>query len=367
MNSGIILMAGSGERSHLDYNKVLYNYLGKPLFIHSLDAFYHHPKIDEVFLVINKQDEENIKKMLDSYDNIVIVYGGKTRNESLKNALEKVQGDKIIVHDAARPNITKNDINLIIESLDEYDLSTLYHKVVDTIKDGVKTLNRDNLKAVTTPQGFRKNCIPVILDNNQNVLDELQIFEDKPNYKIGFVEETHDNKKFTNPSDFENPDYLIGHSLDFHPLVDNRPLILGGVKFDYSKGLYGHSDADVVYHAVTEAIIGALQMGDIGTLFPDNDDKYLNIDSSYFLKYMKNILKEKAYEVNNLDVIIYLEEPNLKKYKLEMAKNIAYNLGINEDIVNVKATTMEKCGVIGNKEGISSEAIVLLRKVKELL
>ena len=117
MNSGIILMAGSGERSHLDYNKVLYDYLGKPLFIHSLDAFYHHPKIDEVFLVINKQDEENIKKMLDSYDNIVIVYGGKTRNESLKNALEKVQGDKIIVHDAARPNITKNDINLIIESM----------------------------------------------------------------------------------------------------------------------------------------------------------------------------------------------------------------------------------------------------------
>ena len=131
------------------------------------------------------------------------------------------------------------------------------------------------------------------------------------------MEEAHDNKKFTNPSDFENPDYLIGHSLDFHPLVDNRPLILGGVKFDYPKGLYGHSDADVVYHAVTEAIIGALQMGDIGTLFPDNDDKYLNIDSSYFLKYMKNILKEKTYEVNNLDVIIYLEEPNLKKYKLE--------------------------------------------------
>lgn len=366
MNSGIILMAGSGERSRLDYNKTLYNYFGKPLFIYSLDAFCDNPEIDEVFLVINKQDEENIKKMLNPYDNVVIVYGGKTRNESLKNALEKAKGDKIIVHDAARPNITKNDIKLIIDSLDEYDLSTLYHKVVDTIKDGVKTLNRDNLKAVTTPQGFRKNCIPVILDNNQNVLDELQIFEDKPNYKIGFVEEAHDNKKFTNPSDFENPDYLIGHSLDFHPLVDNRPLILGGVKFDYPKGLYGHSDADVVYHAATEAIIGALQMGDIGTLFPDNDDKYLNIDSSYFLKYMKNILKEKAYEVNNLDVIIYLEEPNLKKYKLEMAKNIAYNLGINEDIVNVKATTMEKCGVIGNKEGISAEAIVLLRKVKEL-
>ena len=362
MNSGIILMAGSGERSLLDYNKVFYDYLGKPLFIHSLDAFYNHQEIDEIVLVINPQDEQIVKTYLEFYEDIKIVYGGATRNQSLQNALKEVNSDKIIVHDAARPSITKNDIKRIIDSLDEFDLSTLYHKVVDTIKDGRYTLNRDNLKAVTTPQGFTKKCIPLILENNQNVLDELQIFENNLEYKIGFVEETHDNKKFTNPIDFEKVDYLIGHSLDFHPLVPNRDLILGGVKFDYSKGLYGHSDADVVYHAVTEAIIGALHMGDIGTLFPDNDDKYLNIDSSYFLKYMKDILKEKEYIIGNIDVIIYLEEPNLKNYKLEMAKNIARHLEINEEKVNVKATTMEKCGVIGNKEGISSEAIVLLKK-----
>ena len=122
MNSGIILMAGSGERSHLSYNKTLYNYLGKPLFIYSLDAFYNHPEIDEIFLVINIKDEQEILELIKIYDNINIVYGGKTRNESLKNALEKAKGEKIIVHDAARPNITKSDITSIINSLNEYDL-----------------------------------------------------------------------------------------------------------------------------------------------------------------------------------------------------------------------------------------------------
>lgn len=360
MNSGIILMAGLGSRSALEYNKTLYEYMGKPLFIYSLEAFSKNNLIDEIILVINPIDEENVKKYIDD-ENIRIVYGGVNRNESLRNALKIVSSDKIIVHDAARPFIEVEDITKMINALDEYDLATYYHKVVDTIKEGVKTLNRDNLKAVTTPQGFTKKCVKTILENTKDVYDELQIFEND-NVKIGFIEENHNNKKFTYKEDFIEPKYLIGHSLDFHPLVENRNLILGGVKFDYPLGLQGHSDADVVYHAVTEAIIGALNMGDIGTLFPDTDQVYKNIDSSYFLKYMKNILEEKAYFINNIDVIIYLEKPNLKNYKREMAKNIATNLGISENIVNVKATTMEKQGVIGNGLGIASEAVVLLKK-----
>lgn len=360
MNSGIILMAGQGNRSTLEYNKTLYEYMGKPLFMYSVDAFLKNSLIDEIVLVINPLDEQTIKKYLQD-ENIKLVYGGLTRNESLKNALKEVNSEKIIVHDAARPFIEVDDITRMIKALEEYDLATYYHRVVDTIKEGIKTLNRDNLKAVTTPQGFTKKCIEGILNNQKNVYDELQIFEDS-DVKIAFLEETHNNKKFTYKEDFEEPKYLIGHSLDFHPLVPNRNLILGGVKFDYPKGLQGHSDADVVYHAVTEAIIGALNMGDIGTLFPDTDQQYKDIDSSYFLKYMKKVLEEKEYQINNIDVIIYLEKPNLKNYKREMAKNISYHLGISENIVNVKATTMEKQGVIGTENGIASEAVVLLKR-----
>ena len=359
MNSGIILMAGTGTRSTLSYNKTLYEYMGKPLFMYSVEAFSKNELIDEIILVISPTDEEKVKQLINS--NIKIVYGASTRNESLKNALRLVNSDKIIVHDAARPFITVEDITKMINALDEYDITTYYHKVVDTIKDGVKTLNRDNLKAVTTPQGFRKELVKEILNNEDNVYDELQIFENS-NVKFGFLEETHNNKKFTYEEDFYKPSYLMGHSLDYHPFVENRKLILGGVTFDYPKGLKGHSDADVVYHAVTEATIGALNLGDIGTLFPDTDPAYKDIDSSYFLKQVKEILKEKEYQVNNIDVIVYLEKPNLKNHKREMAKNIAYNLGITDTIVNVKATTMEKQGVIGTEMGIASEAIVLLKR-----
>lgn len=361
MNSGIILMAGKGERSSLTYNKTMYQYMGKPLFIYSVEAFVKNEEIDQIILVIDALDEKQVRELIKDYEGIQIVYGGTTRTESLKTALKVTTGDKAVVHDAARPFIEVEDITKILNALEEYDMVSYYHTVVDTIKEGLKTLNRDNLKAVTTPQGFTKKCFDKILINSVNVYDELQIFEADDNFSIGFLEETHNNKKFTIREDFLNPQYLIGHSLDFHPLVANRKLILGGITFDYPLGLKGHSDADVVYHAVAEAIIGALNLGDIGTLFPDNDDKYLNIDSSYFLKYMTKVLKEKRYHINNLDLIIYLEKPNLKNYKRQIASNIARHLEINEHIVNVKATTMEKKGIIGNGEGIASEAIVLLK------
>ncbi|MBQ8292563.1 MAG: 2-C-methyl-D-erythritol 2,4-cyclodiphosphate synthase [Bacilli bacterium] len=361
MNSGIILMAGKGERSKLSYNKTLYQYLGKPLFMYSVIAFYNNKELDEIYLVIDPSDEEEVLKYLEEYDRVKLVYGASSRAESLKNALKVINADKVVVHDAARPYVTSSDISSVLASLESHDLATLYHKVVDTIKEGVKTLKRDELKAVTTPQGFTKKCIEKILSNGENVYDELQIFEND-DVKIAFIEETHNNKKFTDANDFENPKYLIGHSLDFHPLVEGRKLILGGVVFDYPLGLMGHSDADVVYHAVAEAIIGALNMGDIGTLFPDTSDEYKDIDSSYFLKYMKKVLEENNYSINNLDIIIYLEKPNLKNYKRQMAENIAENLGISSDVVNVKATTMEKQGVIGNGHGIASEAVVLLKR-----
>ena len=155
---------------------------------------------------------------------------------------------------------------------------------------------------------------------------------------------------------------MIGHSFDFHPFEENRKLILGGVEIPYSKGLAGHSDADVVYHVVAESIMGALGIGDLGTLFPDTDNKYLNMNSAYLIKEVMKHLEQSFYRVENIDVIIYLEKPNLKNYKIQMAKNIKELINCN--YVNVKATTLEKKGLIGNGFGIASEAVVLLKKLK---
>lgn len=156
--------------------------------------------------------------------------------------------------------------------------------------------------------------------------------------------------------------YRIGHSYDIHRLEENRKLILGGIEIPYQKGLLGHSDADCLLHAITEAIIGALGLGDLGTHFPDNDPKYKDMPSSYFLKEIKKLLETKNYEINNLDSTIYIEEPLIKPYIIEIKRNISSILGIDEERVNVKATRGEKIGCIGRQEGIAAEAVVLIEK-----
>ncbi len=152
----------------------------------------------------------------------------------------------------------------------------------------------------------------------------------------------------------------IGHSYDTHRLVENKDLILGGVKIKHHSGLDGHSDADVLVHAITEAIIGALGLGDLGTFFPDNDPKYKGIDSLILLKEINDVMIDKGFKINNLDCIIFAQQPKLLPHRKSMKSNIANVLGINEDLVNIKSTTGEKVGIIGREEAISAECVVLI-------
>lgn len=156
----------------------------------------------------------------------------------------------------------------------------------------------------------------------------------------------------------------IGQSTDIHQLVSGRKLILGGVEIPHPFGLKGHSDADVLLHAVIEAIIGAMGLGDIGTHFPDNDDKYLNISSMVLLEKTEEMMRENGYEIINVDSLVILEEPRLKNYIPMMRENIARVLKCDVSQVNVKATTSEKMGFIGHKEGVLAQAVVLLEEVK---
>lgn len=158
--------------------------------------------------------------------------------------------------------------------------------------------------------------------------------------------------------------FRIGHAYDLHRLVLDRPLILGGVKFDHPKGLLGHSDADCLLHAIAEALLGALALGDLGTHFPDNDPKYLNIDSKIILKECYKMVKERGYEIVNIDTTIYAERPKIKPYSFEIRQSISDILDIEIDKISVKATTHEKLGPIGLELAIASEAVCLLCKNK---
>lgn len=375
----ILLMAGKGIRFNKGVNKTLYQSKHKPIFLHALKPFLEYESLSKLFLVVNEDDLTAVKKRLIDeglFDRVIFVKGGNSRAESVRNALTHVLEDIVIIHDLARPWIEKEDISLILTSLKEADASTFYHDVNDTIKlvDGqIETLPRNLLKAVSTPQAFSKKTYHTLLNPSfidELITDEIKLVE--KTFSINFVKERHSHIKITTLDDIAIYETLrygndsvhrIGQSFDFHPFVSTRPLILGGIKLDYPLGLAGHSDADVLFHAVSESIIGALGLGDLGTLFPDNDMNYLNIASSYFLTYMEEKLIEHQYKILNIDIMIYLEKPNLTTYKKQMAYNIAQYLKIKPELVNVKATSMEKKGRIGKGEGIACEAIVLLGKI----
>ena len=156
--------------------------------------------------------------------------------------------------------------------------------------------------------------------------------------------------------------YRIGHSIDIHRLVKDRKLILGGIEIPYEYGLLGHSDADVLLHAIVESIIGALALGDIGKFFPDTDPKYKGIDSKILLKEIVEIMFQKNYEINNIDCLLIMEKPKMRPYIDLIRESVANLLQTNIDNVNVKATTNEKLGEIGRGEAIQAHAVVMLRK-----
>lgn len=371
--NAIIVMAGEATRFNDKVHKTIYEINEKPLFLYSLDVFNCHPLISKIILVCHHDDYEFVDDLIkQNYDDqkVILTTGGKTRLASVQNGLKLVNSDLVFIHDAARPLIKKSDLDNLINNSKTYLCGGLYHKIYDTIKEvnnKVKTLNRDHLRAISTPEYFDKSLYQTILDAdiNTKITDELSLFEEK--IEIGLIESTNTNLKVTTKEDLDyvkfilmkDELYKIGHSFDFHPFEKNRPLVLGGVNIPYEVGLLGHSDADVVYHAVSEALIGALSLGDIGMWFPDNDPKYLNIASSYFLNKVVEEVKKQNYQVENIDLIIYLEKPNLKDYKYLMAQNLKTLTACQ--FVNVKATTMEKKGLIGKGEGIACEVVCLLK------
>ncbi len=373
--NAILLMAGMSSRFNDSTNKVIYEINEKPLFIYSLDVLYNHKNIEHIYITVNKNNKDEITNIIENNYNmskITIIEGGATRSHSVRNAIACIDADYVLIHDSARPLIQHIDIDNLISQMPNYKCGTLAHKVYDTIKEvdsGVKTVDRNKLYAVSTPQFFHKSLYQQILNPELDealITDEISLFEKKE--PVAFVLESRNNLKVTTVDDLDyvryilegKKEYKVGHSFDLHTLEEGRKLILGGVTFDTSYGLKGHSDADVVYHVVAESLMGALGIGDLGTLFPDTDPKFKGQDSKYFVEEVMKRLVEQQYLVENIDVIIYLEKPNLKNYKKQMAQNIKALTACS--YVNVKATTLEKQGIIGKGYGIASEAVCLIRK-----
>lgn len=397
--TAIILCAGSSTRSQLDYNKVFYLINDKTALEHSLTNFIN-ASVYNFVITYKEEEKENFTKTINSFKNtlsfninISLVKGGNTRTESVKNALAKVDKDCDIVsiHDGARPFATKDVIENSINSAIRFDSGISCVKTIDTIKEATnnfvtKTLNRDILYNVQTPQSFNYSKIKYAyskIDKDIIYFDDSQVYENS-NFISYISEGSYDNKKLTTIEDFsitpplvdtnnilstnmlknfETESIKIGTGFDVHKLVENRDLILGGCKIEHYKGLLGHSDADVLTHAIMDALLNACGMRDIGTLFPDTDNSYKNADSIELLKKVKSLMDIDGYKIINISAVIMAQKPKINPHILNMRKMLCLALNISDlEKVNISATTTENLGIVGEEKGIACHASCLVYK-----
>ncbi len=378
----IIAAAGSGSRMKSDTSKQFIELNGIPVLIRTLLAFDRADKIDGVIIVTRKNDINAVKDMVKAYNIkkvLTVAVGGDTRQESVSNALALTDSEYVLIHDGARPFITPEQINSVVLALSENDAAALGKPITDTLKIAENgfisgTQERSALYGIQTPQGFKTTVIKAAhkaaKENGLSVTDDCALCESM-GIKIKIIEGSSSNIKITTPDDLplacgilnslEVSNMRIGSGYDVHRLVQGRPLIMGGVNIPFELGLLGHSDADVLIHAIMDAMLGAAALGDIGKHFPDTDDKWKGADSMKLLDAVNNLLKANGYSVHNIDATIIAQKPKMADFIPQMRENVAAVLKISTDFINIKATTTEKLGFCGRGEGIAAEAVCTIK------
>ncbi len=373
----VLVAAGRGTRAGLDANKVFYPVEGRSPLSRSLDAIAQTGLYEGIVLVLAKDDflayralaeREGACPLVKS-----VVAGGKTRQESVFAGLKVVPEsvEWVSIHDAARPFAGEALFRATLDAARETGSGVISTDVTDTVKRveegrAVETLDRERLRAVQTPQSFRREEIlrahMAALANGFAGTDDASLYEREfGSATLVTADGARENVKLTHRGDFLRGDVRMGTGYDVHRLVEGRPLVLGGVTIPWEKGLLGHSDADVALHALMDAMLGALGEGDIGRHFPDSDEQYRGIASTELLRRVVELTRNKGYRVGNCDVTIVAQAPKLAPYIEEMRANVARVLGVDVSRVNIKATTTERLGFEGEGLGISAQAVAVMR------
>ncbi|MDE5618490.1 MAG: 2-C-methyl-D-erythritol 2,4-cyclodiphosphate synthase [Clostridia bacterium] len=361
----VIACAGAGTRAKLGYNKTLAPLNGKSVVSATVSKF-DLPQISRILVMCGKNEIPLFKNALDIYDNVIIMEGSTTRTRSVAIGIANCESDCdiIIVHDGARPYVSREMLKRGIECAKVNCSAIPAVTVTDSLRlldaDGGSTaLDRSKYVNVQTPQIFNaaeiKKAYRNAMEDNFTATDDAQIYE-KYIGRVTLFEGDAANIKLTNPPDFSPDGVSVGCGFDTHKLVKGRKLILGGVEIPHKKGLLGHSDADVLIHAIMDALLSSVHERDIGVHFPDTDPQYEGISSMKLLSKVNDILLSKNVKVGNISAVIMAQKPKLKDYIESMCKNIAKAVDIPEEKVSVSATTTEGIGLVGREEGISAHA-----------
>ena len=380
--SAVLVAAGSSTR--MGFDKLSFDLGGETVLHRSIRAFDQCPQIGEIVLVAGKNRAFVEQQAVGCTKPVQIVAGGATRAESAKNGVLAAHGELVAVHDAARPFVSPAVIAAVLEAAARCGAAAPAVPVKDTIKQAVpgdgktvpeaclvrSTPDRSTLYAVQTPQCFDRAQYLTALqeldaEKARLVTDDCSLFE-LTGRSVQLTQGDYANLKITTREDLPRPvqkeetRMRIGHGYDVHRLVEGRKLILGGVEIPFEKGLLGHSDADVLAHAVMDAVLGAAALGDIGQHFPDNDPAYAGADSLELARHVARILSEHGYRVENIDATILCQRPKLAPHIPAMRANLAAGVGQPVAAVSVKATTEEHLGFTGEGLGIAAHAVALI-------
>lgn len=368
----VILAAGSGTRFGSDKTRAQIG--AQPVWWHSFRTYSEHPSVDRVLIVAGDENYEEIRRFAPT---VAVVRGGPTRQASARIALDAVSVDSeiILFHDAARPFISGDLIQSVLDAVKRCGAAAPALAVTDTVRQldesGVTLLDRTKLVAMQTPQGALASIWREAHRASEGEFtDDMALIEAigvHPEYVPG----DPDNFKITLPGDLRRAQAMLspmevrtGLGYDVHRFSDDpsRVLMLGGIAFPGTRALEGHSDADVLLHAAVDALLGAAALGDIGVHFPPSDERWRNAPSLTFLGHARSLLEEKGWQIANLDIAVIAETPKIMPRAVEMRTVIASTLGVNLDQVSIKATTNEGLGSIGRGEGISAFATATIRR-----
>ncbi len=376
----IIVAGGGGKRMGGDLPKQFLSLGGRPLLDRTLSAFVASPRVDGIVLVLPPTQSGEVRESYRSVKKVLaVVDGGAERQDSVRNALAAVpaEAEVILVHDAVRPFVSEELLERCVERAREHGAVVPVVPVRDTVKEwdrvekSLCTRDRSELMLAQTPQGFRagilRHAYGKALEDGRQGTDDASLVEGT-GYPVVPVPGEEANIKITIPEDLRMaegilqtpPDFRIGIGGDAHRLVEGRELWLGGVRIEHERGLLGHSDGDVLLHAIADAIYGALGEPDIGQHFPPGEEETKGISSRTIVAHARGRMVEKGFGLVGLDAVIVCEEPKIAPVAPAIRAAVAAMLSLPVERVNLKGKTTEGMGFEGRREGISAWAVALL-------
>lgn len=364
----IIAAGGSGSRMGKDVPKQFLALGGETILQKTVGVFQRNEFVDAICVMTKAEYLKTTHQMMEGYSKVIFTApGGRQRQDSVAEGL-RLLGEKlpdyelVLIHDAARPFVTDAVILSTLQQAESKGAAVAAVPVKDTIRYLAMTLERKDLYSVQTPQGFRKEIIEEAYERAYSDgyygTDDGGLVE-RLGMPVAIAEGDYANIKITTEEDLPMVK-RVGTGYDVHRLVEGRPCILGGVEIPFEKGLLGHSDADVLLHAIMDALLGAAALGDIGRHFPDSDPAYAGISSLKLLEKVGGLLKEAGYRPVNIDATVICEKPKVAPHIEAMRENIAKALDMDISAVNIKGTTTEQLGFTGRGEGIAAQAVSMI-------